>query len=144
MLTDPVETNRELDYSVLKVFGNPSEEFGTVTLTDAEPPNGGFLWIIGHPAGQAQHISREGCAATDPAVSAEGKLIHSCDTLVGNSGSPVFNILDQTVVGAHHAGDSRTGFNYAIPMQRILQDNQVLPALLPLKEEPVAALPEAD
>lgn len=121
-----VETNRELDYSVLRVFGNPSTKYGKLELAEADPEDSEFLWIIGHPQGQAQHISREGCAAATPAISEEGKLVHTCDTLGGNSGSPVIRISDKRVVGLHHAGDSRTGFNQAIPMTRILPQSSVL------------------
>ncbi|MBY6115673.1 serine protease [Mameliella alba] len=99
----PVETSVPLDYSVLRVFGDPSAKFGAVELVSDAPENGEPLWIIGHPQGQAQHISREGCAADDPAVSPEGKLVHSCDTLGGNSGSPVFRVSDRKVVGLRPA-----------------------------------------
>lgn len=126
--TQPVETSANLDYSVLRVFGDPSARYGTVELANADPEPSEFLWIIGHPQGQVQHISREGCAAADPAVSGEGKVVHSCDTLGGNSGSPVFRVTDRQVVALHHAGDSRTGFNFAIPMTRILKNSKVLKA----------------
>lgn len=121
-----VETSRELDYTVLRVFGNPSTKYGKLELAAADPEDSEFLWIIGHPQGQSQHISREGCAAAIPAISAEGKLMHSCDTLGGNSGSPVIRLSDKRVIGLHHAGDSRTGFNMAIPMTRILAQSRVL------------------
>lgn len=126
-----VETNRALDYTVLRVFGDPSAKYGRLELVDADPEDAEFLWIIGHPQGQSQHISREGCAAATPAISDEGKLVHTCDTLQGNSGSPVIRITDRRVVGLHHAGDSRTGFNQAIPMRRILAQSQVLRGVLP-------------
>lgn len=128
---EPLETSAPLDYSVLRVFGDPSARYGTVKLADEDPENSEFLWIIGHPQGQAQHISREGCAAADPPVSTEGKVVHSCDTLGGNSGSPVFRISDRQVVALHHAGDNRTGFNFAIPMKRILAKSQILKASAP-------------
>ncbi len=129
-----VETNRELDYTVLRVFGNPSGKYGFMELAAADPEDSEFLWIIGHPQGQSQHISREGCAAAAPSISDEGKLVHTCDTLGGNSGSPVIRITDKRVIGLHHAGDNRTGFNMAIPMTRILSQSRVLKA---------AAVPEA-
>lgn len=130
---EALETSAPLDYSVLRVFGDPSARYGKVELADADPENSEFLWIIGHPQGQAQHISREGCAAADPPVSTEGKVVHSCDTLGGNSGSPVFRISDRQVVALHHAGDSRTGFNFAIPMKRILAESKILKAAAPAR-----------
>ncbi len=131
-----IETNRELDYTVLRVFGNPSTKYGKLKLAEADPQDSEFLWIIGHPQGQAQHISREGCAAAIPAISAEGKLMHSCDTLGGNSGSPVIRLSDHAVIGLHHAGDSRTGFNMAIPMTRILPQSRVLKATAGIAVDP--------
>ncbi|MFW2541905.1 right-handed parallel beta-helix repeat-containing protein [Primorskyibacter sp. 2E107] len=123
-----VETSRSLDYTVLRVFGNPSAKFGVMELAGEDPEDSEFLWIIGHPQGQSQHISREGCAAATPAISDEGKLVHTCDTLGGNSGSPVIRITDKRVIALHHAGDNRTGFNMAIPMSRILANSRVLRA----------------
>jgi hypothetical protein len=140
--TRPVETSVPLDYSVLRVFGDPSARFGKVDLAVEAPEDAELLWIIGHPQGQAQHISREGCAADDPAVSPEGKLVHSCDTLGGNSGSPVFRITDRKVVALHHAGDNRTGYNFAIPMARILAESAVLKAAVPVA--PVPKAPQVD
>lgn len=145
-----VETNRALDYTVLRVFGDPSAKYGKLELADADPEDAEFLWIIGHPQGQSQHISREGCAAASPAISQEGKLVHTCDTLQGNSGSPVIRITDRRVVGLHHAGDSRTGFNQAIPMRRILAQSQVLNGVVSTGRtiltapKPVATAPQSD
>lgn len=139
-----VETNRALDYTVLKVFGDPASKYGTMQLTDGDPEDAEFLWIIGHPEGQSQHISREGCAAASPAMSSEGKLVHTCDTLSGNSGSPVIRIADRRVVGLHHAGNSRTGFNQAIPMRRILQESKILKAAVALLRDAAPALPKPD
>ncbi len=138
-----VETNRALDYTVLRVFGDPSAKYGMLELADADPEDAEFLWIIGHPQGQSQHISREGCAAASPSISEEGKLVHTCDTLQGNSGSPVLRITDRRVVGLHHAGDSRTGFNQAIPMRRILAVSKVLAATgAPVVAPPVVKAPD--
>ncbi|MGH1413413.1 MAG: right-handed parallel beta-helix repeat-containing protein [Pelagimonas sp.] len=138
-----VETNRELDYTVLRVFGNPSTKYGKLELAMADPEDAEFLWIIGHPQGQSQHISREGCAAATPAISEEGKLVHSCDTLGGNSGSPVIRLSDKRVIGLHHAGDNRTGFNMAIPMTRILPQSQVLKAAVGAQAVAAAPAPVA-
>jgi len=137
-----VETNRELDYSVLRVFGDPASQYGTLELVAEDPQDAEFLWVIGHPKGQVQHISREGCAAATPAISGEGKLMHSCDTLGGNSGSPVIRLSDKRVVGLHHAGDSLSGFNMAIPMAQILAQSAILKAAVPRQPgAPPAAAP---
>lgn len=123
----PLETSRELDYTVLKVLGDPVAEFGRLRLAAAVPEDGSPYWVIGHPLGEAQRISREQCKANRPALSG-GRLLHTCDTLPGNSGSPVVDATLRMVVGLHHAGSKRSSVNYAIPMARILAQSEVLKA----------------
>lgn len=125
----PVESSKTLDYSVLEVLGDPSETFGTLTLSDREPRDGDPYWVIGHPMGEAQRISREKCKANTPALS-QSRLLHTCDTLPGNSGSPVIDASLQQVVGLHHAGSKRDSVNFAIPMREILGQSTVLAALV--------------
>jgi len=55
----PVESNQELDYSILEVIGNPSAKYGMLALSDREPHDRDPYWVIGHPMGEAQRISRE-------------------------------------------------------------------------------------
>ncbi|KUF11718.1 right-handed parallel beta-helix repeat-containing protein [Pseudoponticoccus marisrubri] len=142
---NPVESDEALDYAVVQVFGDPSARYGRMELDGSDLGAAELLWIIGHPMGQSQHISREGCAASDPAVSDEGKLVHTCDTLSGNSGSPVIRVTDQRVVALHHAGDSRLGVNFAIPMARILKRSRVLQAAAtPPEPEERTPAPVAD
>ncbi len=68
--------------------------------------------------GEAQRISREGCLSDKPAVD-NGRLRHRCDTLPGNSGSPVIDPEQRSAIALHHAGSSRNSINYAIPISRI-------------------------
>lgn len=124
----PLETSKDLDYSVLEVLGDPSEIFGKLTLTDREPRDGDPYWVIGHPMGEAQRISREKCKANTPALS-QSRLLHTCDTLPGNSGSPVIDASLQQVVGLHHAGSKRDSVNFAIPMREILGTSSLLASL---------------
>jgi V8-like Glu-specific endopeptidase len=123
----PVETNKELDYAVLEVIGNPAQEYGQLKLASVMPTDGDPFWIIGHPMGEGQRISREKCKANAPAVSA-GKLLHTCDTLPGNSGSPVIDAGLQQVVALHHAGSQKDSVNFAILMSEILENSTVLAA----------------
>jgi V8-like Glu-specific endopeptidase/SH3-like domain-containing protein len=127
VIPTPIETHKDLDYSVLEVLGDPSAEFGTLKLAASLPNDGDPYWVIGHPMGEAQRISREQCRANSPAVSNK-KLLHTCDTLPGNSGSPVIDAGLQQVVGLHHAGSRNDAVNYAIPMAAILERSQVLRA----------------
>lgn len=124
----PVETDRELDYSILEVFGNPSSRFGHLAVSSAEPEDNSPYWIIGHPMGEAQRISRENCQSDSPAVAA-GQLRHRCDTLPGNSGSPVIDPGQRAAVALHHAGSSRKSINYAIPMAFIARHSKIVAKL---------------
>jgi len=130
VIPTPVESHPDLDYSVLEVIGNPSAEFGTLRLASRLPKDGDPYWVIGHPMGEAQRISREKCKANRPAVSNK-RLLHTCDTLPGNSGSPLIDASTQMVVGLHHAGSNRDAVNFAIPMGAILERSNVLKAAAP-------------
>ena len=119
VIPTPVEASERLDYAIHEVIGNPSEEFGILRLSDRIPQQGDPFWIIGHPRGEAQRISREQCRASDPPIS-NRRLLHTCDTLPGNSGSPVIDATTRTVVALHHAGSSIDDVNFGILMKEIL------------------------
>jgi V8-like Glu-specific endopeptidase len=127
VIPTPVETSKPLDYAVLEVIGDPSQEYGQLKLSSILPNGGDPFWIIGHPMGEGQRISREKCKANNPALSA-GKLLHTCDTLPGNSGSPVIDAGLQQVVALHHAGSRKDSVNFAILMSEILENSKVLTA----------------
>jgi len=123
----PVEYSEKLDYAVLEVIGNPSQDYGELKLASMVPNDRTPFWVIGHPQGKGQHISREKCRASSPAVS-KTKLLHTCDTLPGNSGSPVIDAGLQVVVALHHAGIANDSVNAAILMSEILANSKVLTA----------------
>ena len=108
VIPTPVEFDKDLDYAVLEVLGDPSQEYGELKLASLVPQDGTPFWIIGHPHGEGQRISREKCKASDPAISKD-TLLHTCDTLTGNSGSPVIDAGLQQVVALHRAVKSLTG-----------------------------------
>lgn len=128
----PIETSAELDYTVLEVQGVPIDQFPPLPLTASAAVEGMPYWIIGHPLGKSQHISREGCRAarpaTGPAPEHQGgeRLRHTCDTLGGNSGSPIIDSSARQVIGLHNSGDSNVGVNFGIPMALILANSKVL------------------
>jgi len=62
----PVEADNELDYAILRVRGRPGDEWGTIPLATAEPPSHRSLFIIHHPGGFAQHITRGRCQTAIP------------------------------------------------------------------------------
>ncbi len=126
----PLETNKALDYSVLEIIGGDANaHFGALQLSAVRPSDKDPFWVIGHPMGEAQRISREKCQADNPAI-ASGKLRHTCDTLPGNSGSPVIDAGLQQVVALHHAGSRAGAVNFAIPMADILSQSKILKAAL--------------
>ena len=47
----PVEFNAALDYAVLEVLGNPSDQYGELKLASLVPNDSAPFWIIGHPKG---------------------------------------------------------------------------------------------
>ncbi|PYG33294.1 trypsin-like peptidase domain-containing protein [Pelagimonas varians] len=125
----PVEAYEDLDYALLEVLGDPSADYGMLKLAAAAPNDGDPYWVIGHPMGEAQRISREKCKANNPALS-NNRLLHTCDTLPGNSGSPVIDASLQMVIGLHHAGSKRDSVNFAIPMADIIERSDILEAAL--------------
>ncbi|MBV0914193.1 trypsin-like peptidase domain-containing protein [Anianabacter salinae] len=135
----PVEAHKDLDYALLEVLGDPSADYGTLRLSPREAKGGDPYWVIGHPMGEAQRISREQCRANVPPLSGV-ELLHTCDTLPGNSGSPVIDASLQMVVGLHHAGSKKDSVNFAIPMGLILERSSYLTAALdsPSGERPGA------
>lgn len=136
---EPVEGSEDLDYIVLRVHGNPAATHPILPLAPTTLRKGMPYWIIGHPMGKAQHISREGCRAADPAVEGN-RLRHTCDTLGGNSGSPIFDSSARQVVGLHNSGNSNIGINFGIPMQMILSQSKVLKAAAPAEGRPLPLL----
>ena len=129
VIPTPVEANERLDYAIHEVIGNPSEEFGVLKLSDRMPKRGDPFWIIGHPMGEAQRISREQCRASNPPVS-EKRVLHTCDTLPGNSGSPVIDATTRMVVALHHAGSRKDDVNFGILMKEILEQSRTVVASL--------------
>lgn len=124
---EPVETSEPLDYLVLEVRGDPAETHPVLPLAPTPLRAGMPYWIIGHPLGEAQRISREDCAAADPPLN-DNRLRHTCDTMGGNSGSPIIDASARKVVGLHNSGNSKIGINFGIPMSLILASSKVLKA----------------
>ena len=121
----PLETNEDLDYTVLQLLGDANSEFGALELAAVVPEDRTPFWLIGHPLGEAQRISREKCQASVPAIDGL-RLLHTCDTLPGSSGSPVIDTGLRQVVALHNAGAGSV--NHAIPMAEILAQSKVLKA----------------
>jgi len=132
----PVEFSKELDYAVLEVEGNPSAIYGKLDLTDRVPSNGDPYWIIGHPHGEAQRISREQCKANSPAIS-DDRLLHTCDTLPGTSGSPVLDASLHKVAPLHPARPTKEPVHFATPLATMRPQPTPFPPSLTCPHPPV-------
>ena len=130
---DPQLTSEQLDYAFVRVEGKPGVRFGTISLDAladeaARPIAGGSpLLIIQHPAGLPKKIARTNCLIAQLPVDGlapDSDFSHSCDTLGGSSGSPVFNEAGM-LVGLHHYGFAEGGSwseNRAIRVSKIIAE----------------------
>ncbi len=122
-----LRTNTKLDYSILRLAGNPGSLYGKVSLQiQAAIHEGSPLVIIQHPAGQPKQVSIKGCSVSGVSrfgrESALTDFGHLCDTLGGSSGSPVIDSSNGQVVGLHHLGINGVIVNRAVHMPQILED----------------------
>jgi V8-like Glu-specific endopeptidase len=122
-------TNSVLDYSVLRLIGNPGARWGKVKLgAKDEIVDNRALVIIQHPAGEPKQVSIYGCLVSGTkrrGIKEDTDFGHLCDTLGGSSGSPVFSLSSGTVVGLHHFGfvdDAPDPVNQAVYIGLILED----------------------
>ncbi len=103
--------NEEFDVAVLKIFGSPGQKWGHVTVAGHDVVDKEHLFVLQHPAGEPKQISEVECgvfSAKAPGRGDDSDFAHTCDTLGGSSGSPVFNVLGE-VVGLHHWGRAPSG-----------------------------------
>lgn len=142
--TTPIETSALLDYSILRVRGNPAGQFGVIKLGNRDPVPGEALFVVHHPAGGPKHVTRGGCQAGHPDAMLDTDIFHYCDTIGGSSGAPVFADDDNLVLALHYGGhdQSQTGrglANYGKRITRIAQVSPIIAGLLGLSA-PVAGL----
>jgi len=131
----PVETDKNLDYSIARVQGNPAKKYGSIPLTIRNPKRGERLFIIHHPDGMPKQISKN-CGFKGIY---DNTLMHYCDTLGGSSGSPIFSDEDFSLVGLHYAGvpgdREYDRYNSSKPMTNILKHSKLLSALANASEK---------
>lgn len=126
---DPAKMDFVLDYAVLEMRGNPGIKWGALELASADPEKNQALFIVQHPAGQPKQISQVNCGALGVPVEGRGTatdFTHTCDTVGGSSGSPVFDQAGR-VIGLHHYGfgEGKEGDwteNRAVRMLKIVAD----------------------
>lgn len=99
-------TSKQLDYTMIRVNGDPGDLFGFVDLgARSQPAVNDFVSVVQHPNGGFKQIS-----FTDNKVAnVFGDLVqYSTDTEPGSSGSPVFSQAWE-LVALHHRGGRLAG-----------------------------------
>lgn len=130
--TTPVEADKKLDYAILRVSGNPSALFGTVKILDWDPNPRASLLMIHHPLGRPKHVTRTGCRVAAEFRPDTNDLFHSCDTLPGSSGAPVFLSGAGGALGLHYGGLGPLApgnYNSATRMRAMLEKSELLRSL---------------
>ena len=120
----PVETNAELDFSVIRIDGSPGNKYGVIPLVTRDPLPNEELFMIQHPAGKPKRLTRRNCRA-DADTERPEEMRHFCDTLGGSSGSPVFSDNDMALLGLHFAGLEKQ-VNFAKRIKVIIASSRIL------------------
>jgi len=101
-----LDSNVELDYSLLEL-AEPADR-SVLVLKSNSDADGRALFIVQHPGGEVKQVSIRDCKVKGPQMpgttATPTDFGHTCDTLGGSSGSPVFDPTGLTVVGLHHFG----------------------------------------
>jgi V8-like Glu-specific endopeptidase len=113
--------------AILEVDGIPSNK-KSLTLSKRKVYKNLRLGIIGHPHGGPQPDKKsfditDNCKVinTDFDSSNREKVFtHHCDTLPGNSGSPIFDFNTGEVIGLHWGSNDALDVNLAIKMNEII------------------------
>jgi hypothetical protein len=119
-----------LDYAILRLEKNAGATYGRVSLAPLGTisDQNGTLAIVQHPNGRKKMVAADNCAVVSQSVNGPGgtktDFSHSCDTLRGSSGSPVFTNPGGVLVGLHHWGFDESGHtvNQAVFMSEVLAD----------------------
>lgn len=99
-LNGSFHTNKDLDYTIVELEGQPGTEWGYLPLTARDIRRDSRVNIIQHPMGRPKQISFQNNFVEYVGGNA---VQYVTSTLPGSSGSPVFND-GWEVVALHHAG----------------------------------------
>jgi V8-like Glu-specific endopeptidase len=120
------ELSNVRDYAILRLEGNPGQDYGMAPVAVIDPPCGSGLCVIGHPQGQEKRIA----AGTAADVVANWILYSDLDTIGGNSGSGVLESPEGPVIGVHIGGGcddvNEGGTNYGVRVGALLQVSPIL------------------
>jgi len=127
----PVESSKELDFSILKATRPIDvDRWGTTILSDEVPGPAQSLLIVHHPMGIPQQVTRSSCRSNSPVALQGNRLIHVCDTQGGSSGAPIFTNGNSMVALHHSGGVSDVVRNYATPVFAIAEKSRIVRKLL--------------
>lgn len=119
-----VISSHELDYSLVQLDRQMTRL--PLELDNGPVEAGTDLIVIQHPGGEPKQVSIQDCAVADSSVvgrgEAETDFSHTCDTLGGSSGSPVFSAASLKVIGLHHLGFEESDLvlkNRAVRMDQV-------------------------
>ncbi|PMG93902.1 trypsin-like peptidase domain-containing protein [Vibrio breoganii] len=121
---NPVASDENLDFALLRVKGFPGDTYGVVKLDVIEVKPNASLLIYHHPAGLPLRLTRFRCKAYSGRAYSDGSFRHRCDTLGGSSGSLIYD-NNHRVVALHHSGGlngaSSTSFNTGTDIRLVLR-----------------------
>lgn len=120
---EALESSEADDYAILRTDGTPGDQWGYVTIVAREPQPGEPLLVVHHPAARPKHVSRGACRVIKLLGPVE--FVHSCDTLPGSGGAPIFS-EDGVLLGFHYAKEHDTGHGIAKRITAILKKSRVL------------------
>jgi TPR repeat protein len=133
----PLESDEDLDYSIIHVRNNPTEKYKYFIIDVGTPGQGEEFFIYHHPAGKPLQLTRKDCRALEDGVSLDN-IGHVCSTLVGSSGAPIFSQISWKLVGLHYQGglsQQNDSYNGAKRLDKILQHSHILASLSHRTEE---------
>ena len=122
-----IGNDKKLDFALLKCAGDPGEKYSFVNLSEEPAQKNDSIYIVQQ---NCDYYSVRGCDfskkySKGSITDVKNEYTHNGDTLGGSSGSPVFSVTTNEVIGIHHAGYGNNGYgrgveNYAVPMHKIV------------------------
>jgi hypothetical protein len=127
-------TNFALDVSIIRLKDFVRDRVPLKLAVNSSISDNDTLAILEHGGGAPMQLSLTDCRVRGASLKGQGEVIsdfgHTCDTVGGSSGSPVFNTATGMVVGLHHFGfedNDPNPVNQAVYMSRIVEN---MPATL--------------